>query len=50
MTKNEKFNWELPQQTQPCRRVSDLEDRTFEIIQPEEQKGKIWSVKKSYNI
>ena len=36
----EELNKELQKQTQPYRRISNLEDRTFEITQTEEQKEK----------
>lgn len=39
-----KISW-YQKYTQPCRRISDLEDRTFEIIQSEEQKEKKWMKK-----
>lgn len=39
-----KISW-YQKYTQPCRRISDLEDRTFEIIQSEEHKDKKWMKK-----
>lgn len=40
-----KISW-CQKYTQPCRKISDLEDRTFEIIQSEEQKEKKMNEKK----
>lgn len=44
-----RIQWELQQQTQPSRRISELEYRSIKIIQPEKQNEKERNrVKKAY--